>query len=252
MDKVTELAKSVLPDLIGTSELTECRRFQNDELVTISLDNIDTPFLVQKALLCNASEYFTKALSNGFKETKSCTLKLPDCHVDTFQLFLYWLCNYQLPDVREFSESLPAGSEEKNSYITTQQLQLVRLWSFAERFLLPKLQNETMRTLLIWTAKTTYIRAEAIALACKITSSDSFLTALAVKDFLRHYGYESDYGRQTYNEADINSLGATSGVMAKCLSMVSSSKCGMLKCSCSPSCYRIKPASFATFMVSDV
>ena len=207
--------------------------------------------MVQKALLCNASAYFTKPLNCGFKETSSRILRPPDCHLNTLHLFLYWLCNHELPGVRKLTEALPAGTEEKRSYATNQQLRLIRLWTFANRFLIRKLQNASMKVLLDWFANEAFVRAEAVALAGNLTSADSLLTNAVLGSFLLNYGTQSTHGQPKYNDDDMSLIGSTPGAMAKCFGRVSGLRCGKLRCTCHTSCYYIAESEFWKYMVPE-
>ena len=221
-----------------TSLTIGCSQFQSDQLITIILTNSTETFSVQKALLCNVSEYFAKALKGRFNEAKTRALTLPDCDIDTVQMFLYWLCNLEVPNSREMVYEHARGSETRREVVSQQQLQLIRLWCFGDRFLIPRLQNAAVRDL-VDLLDISYIRAAAMALVFNTTHETSPLRALAVHSFLVYYPTINAYGEQTYSEDALNMMGGTPGVLAKCFEFVATSKCGRLKCECSPCCYKI-------------
>lgn len=121
----------------GTNSLS--RPFSvDDHLITIALgDDNNSVYSVQKAVLCTASSYFTKAFDGSFSESKERTLKLPGCNSTTFELFLYRLCHQKLPEKMyddDFETCEPCGVQPA----------LVQLWYFADAYLMPKLQNESL------------------------------------------------------------------------------------------------------------
>ena len=111
-------------------------------MVTIQPHDLSDRYEVPKALLCSASDYFVKALSNS-KESDERLLRLPGCGPDTLELFLYWLYHKQLPDSMGTGESTTTVNA-----IHELQLQLARAWCFGNAYLLPKLQNQAMLRLI--------------------------------------------------------------------------------------------------------
>lgn len=59
-------------------------------------------FVVHKALLCNKSKYFTKALTGSFEESKTGIVKLDDVSPVLFRIFVTWIYDnvirYTAPD----------------------------------------------------------------------------------------------------------------------------------------------------------
>ena len=108
-------------------------------------DNVT--YSVRKALLCNASKYFVKALDGPFTERLDRTLKLPGCDHDTFKLFLYWLCNRELPPVANAPDD-DLSVETIYASFTQRTKVLIRLWCLADACLMPKLQNTSMSALM--------------------------------------------------------------------------------------------------------
>ena len=198
--------------------------FEHGDVVTIALESTTQTFSVQKALLCNASRYFTTALSGAFKESDAQTLKLPGCDEHTFRLFLYWLCNHKFPDPYKDAVTLTHGSEEKKAYITTQQLLLVKLWVFGDAYLLPRLQNDTMRRLL-QLLQDTYIRAEAVQLAFTAAPFASKIREVAIAELVHSYGKHDQYGGLRYDDDDISLLAATPGLMQSMLQTLTTLDC---------------------------
>ncbi|KJX98412.1 hypothetical protein TI39_contig412g00011 [Zymoseptoria brevis] len=127
------------------SELAE--RFVDDELISIELDDGGS-FKVQRATLCETSQYFTNALRGGFAESRSKELRIPGCTTDSFKLILYYLCYADLPDLisdldidegeEEEDENTPSAPKASslptiliNSWVTCDMLLMVHLQNFA-------------------------------------------------------------------------------------------------------------------------
>lgn len=111
-------------------------------MICISLEDGGS-FNVQKALLCEASNYFVEALNGRFVESVSKTLRLPGCDTQTFKLFLFWICKQTLPghaDSARWSRSYEV--------IGVYLVQMVRLWALGEMLMMPKMQNAAMQQLL--------------------------------------------------------------------------------------------------------
>jgi len=103
--------------------------------------------------LCATSENYVKALHGSFKEAENRMLRLPGCNQETFEHFLYWACNNNLPNFEaEVDAEIDAATndeEEVTAAVTARryQLRLAKLWTFGDAYVLPKLQNVAMRAL---------------------------------------------------------------------------------------------------------
>lgn len=179
--------------------LTASRRFEEDELIDIVLEDGKKTYRVQKALLCTASDYFTGPLNSSFKESTSRTLRLPGCDITTFQLFLDWLCHRQLPNFDEYTPDMEFTEKEQGA--------LVRLWSFAEEHLMPKLQNAAMKELLA-TLESFHLMPGAVRVAFDTTSSDSIMRRMVVEEAVCDY----ELGRKAHRE-EMDEFGAIPGFM---------------------------------------
>ncbi|THZ61392.1 hypothetical protein D6C86_04409 [Aureobasidium pullulans] len=71
-------------------------------MTTILVGSEQERFVVHKALLCNKSKYFTKALTGSFEESKTGIVKLDDVSPVLFRIFVTWLYDnvirYTAPD----------------------------------------------------------------------------------------------------------------------------------------------------------
>jgi hypothetical protein len=172
--------------------LTRLRPFSTDELVIIKLDGSTRSHRVSKAILCQASPYFVKALNGSFREGKERTLRLPGCDPDTFELSIAYLATAALPDYPGVADILSdlegEAAEQMGENIETIQKKLIRLWSFADRHLLPKLQNAAMRGLL-GVCQSHWILPGVVKVAYECSPSDGsalrrMILAQIIADFL--------------------------------------------------------------------
>jgi hypothetical protein len=61
------------------------------DVVTIYVGEEKTPFIVDKALLCEHSAYFARAFNGKFQEATSQSTNVPDVEVSTWKIFMQWL-----------------------------------------------------------------------------------------------------------------------------------------------------------------
>ncbi|SMY26662.1 unnamed protein product [Zymoseptoria tritici ST99CH_1A5] len=162
--------------------------FLGDELVTVTLDGSSSSHKVSKAMLCHASPYFVKALSGSFKQARERTLRLPGCDEDTFKLFIGYLANNRLPDyTAAYEASMSPGDETATDKLHTSfQDQLINLWSLADAYLMPSLQNKAMRQFLQLTAGGTILAGTA-SLAYEKTADGSVMRQAVVGECVNDY-----------------------------------------------------------------
>lgn len=143
-------------------------------------------------------------------------------------MFLYWLCNRELPDrVHQVEDVLDAQEDREAS--TKRQLLLIKLWIFADSHLIRKLQNVAMDHLYQLLRKN-YVDAEVFRLTFALTSEGSPLRAIVVEAAMHDYRATTPYGDPVYSDADLDMLGAIPGVMAAllkaaCVCNISDSLC---------------------------
>ena len=103
-------------------------------IVTINLrygdDECKTVF-VHKNYLCRYSKYFRAALNTpAFAETESQEVDLEETGPEAFDSYLHWVYHGSIPPVEP---------------INLHQLQdLLRLWIFADKYIVPNMQNNVM------------------------------------------------------------------------------------------------------------
>lgn len=153
--------------------------FTHDELITVNLEGCLETFIVSKALLCKASDYFIKALDENFVEGQSRTLKLPGCSVDTFRVFLYYAINQNLPRMRVTSRdqfaTLDAALWHRMKNL------MVRASVFADFILMPEFAAEATNCLLTM-IDDTYIHVATVELIYELSPEGSWLRDIAVKE----------------------------------------------------------------------
>ncbi|GAB1743341.1 hypothetical protein NU219Hw_g9182t1 [Hortaea werneckii] len=110
----------------------------DDKMVNIVPNDDNAVLRIQRTLLLHLSPWFRKALTNGFIEGRTLTLRFPGVPSDVIETFVYWIFH----GVVCWGDS----SSEAGMPKTHQELQalLARLWMFGEEHLLPELQHVAM------------------------------------------------------------------------------------------------------------
>ncbi|KAK4501713.1 hypothetical protein PRZ48_007522 [Zasmidium cellare] len=185
--------------------------FVKDGPVIVALEGCAETFSVSRALLLSASEYFRKALSNGFAETSEQTLRLPGCDEETFRFFLYYMTTNTLPDFgAEFQAFYKSEHtvEETAAMRVQFQVALVRIWCFGDIYLMPKLQNAAVDRLLDL-LKQVCIAPDAVRLAFSI-NVDGPLCKLFAQEAAFDYN-----GTTGFKKASMDRLGAIPGFICQ-------------------------------------
>jgi hypothetical protein len=117
------MALETLADLIS---------WTSGPIVTVNIlygDGEKKPVFVHKSYICEYSKYFRDSLAEA--ETQEIDLEGTD--PQTFNRFLSWT----------YHQSLPTSDPGQNQFNTN-----VKLWIFADRYIVPKLQNEMMNIII--------------------------------------------------------------------------------------------------------
>lgn len=176
--------------------LTEhLRATETDNLVTIKPESTTTIYRVSRVVLCEASDYFRKALEGDFEEGTTQELCLPDCDKTTVQLLLYFILNLELPvfDLSGFSISILDGF-----------CALVRLWVAADTFLMFRLQVYAMDRIYD-VLKTCDVPVDGVELVFHLTAEASVLRSSILQEVLKATDYDS------YTKEEIERLAAIPG-----------------------------------------
>lgn len=114
----------------------------SDRLIQIYVGKEDQPenekpFLIQQSILCNASDYFTKAIKNEHLGSgESGVLRFPTDDRETWKIFLYWFLQGSLPDELEAVADDEAVSK------------LIKCWIFGDKYFTVHFQDEVMLEML--------------------------------------------------------------------------------------------------------
>ncbi|KAL2066893.1 hypothetical protein VTL71DRAFT_1317 [Oculimacula yallundae] len=87
-------------------------------------------FNVHKDIICHYSSFFAKAFSSTLLEGKTHTMNLPDVDSDIFGILVEWF----------YTQRIDLDPTDRDSNV----LFLAKLWSLAQRFAMPSLQNKVM------------------------------------------------------------------------------------------------------------
>ncbi|KAI6807096.1 hypothetical protein KC332_g11700 [Hortaea werneckii] len=194
---------------VAFSDLMES--LADDEMVNIMLDHNDTVLRIQRTLLLNLSAWFKTALTSGFMEGQSLTLRFPGFPSEVVQTFVYWIFHGTIPWSKDSSEGGMLKTHEEL------QALLARLWMFGEEHLLPKLQDQA-----IWglTDLLTY-RFPAVELLLEVyegTAPDSPLRKLMANEAASGWrGRVRLFPTQSspvYSRTDLDRVGAIPGFTA--------------------------------------
>lgn len=95
--------------------------------------------------LCKVSGFFKGALHGGFREAQTSSLHLLEEDVRTFEIFIRWLYGYEIFNVPPLTIS---------SVGRTALFHYIKLYVFASKMLIPKLQNDIVRELHVYFEET--------------------------------------------------------------------------------------------------
>jgi hypothetical protein len=119
-------------------------------------------FVVHQELLCSKSQYFAKALTGSFEESKTGIVKLDDLHPVLFRIMVTWLYNGKIvyTVVNNSSNIDHDFAKVECAKVTTRGLKvhedsstwpkevLVRLFVLADRLDMKELRNNTIDALI--------------------------------------------------------------------------------------------------------
>lgn len=190
----------------------------------------------------------TGALQGGFREASTATLTLPGCDIDTFELFLHYLVNRDLPDSELVVGHAVAESDGQLAAIVAYQAKLVRLWIFADAIMMPRLQNCAAHDIV---RMCRFIHPDSIETIFTATREGSRLRLLAVRSFLYIREANTCFGTRYFSKQDSNRLMGVPGFMGECFEEVGRSVCRSFFCSCATHCSLIDPAQRGDYLVNE-
>lgn len=174
---VSRLTPNVLPHCASIYPLTDKsnRAFLHDETIIIFLDQGEETFTASKALLYSSSNFFKDVLH-------STEFRLHSCDKETFQLFMFYLVEKKLPE-----------PPTDNAAFYNDGVSLAKLWIFAGRVGMPKLQNEAMRHILTH-LRQWLIKPDLIEFAYQNCLEGSILRKVAVWEAVADHVHETPAG----------------------------------------------------------
>jgi hypothetical protein len=164
--------------------------------VTINIlsgDGEKKPVFVHKNYICEYSKYFRVAFHDGFAETDAQEIDLEETDPQTFNRFLHWTYHQSLP-----TSELGPNHFNKN----------VKLWIFADKYIVPKLQNYIM-TIIMESLYGALARSDPRNLGASVTQQSNALLEYVYKNTpessrLRHVLV--DYLAITYRGLNLDNL----------------------------------------------
>jgi len=102
----------------------------HDPIVFLKIGPEKVPFGIHRSLLCNCSTYFKSAFTGSFKEATEQVIELEKEDVDIMEIFVRWLYFGRLCSIED--DEMDGDLEE---------MDLCRLWVFADMRGIPELMN---------------------------------------------------------------------------------------------------------------
>lgn len=208
----------------------------NSEHVILAVGQGDEPksFSVPKGLLCGRSSWFKNALkADRFVEGRTKEIQLPEDGPDIVEAFIYFLYNRSLA----FDDTNPVDDDTCGAELKF----CSRFWAFADKYLLPKLQNVAILRACSFLRQSDHIAADTLA-QCFRTTGDGSLIRILVADYCVRQaevrGNEFDVGEK---------LGGCPGFMAA----LHDSEAAFHTMPASDFPRYLKPAKLAVFLYKD-
>lgn len=112
-------------------------------------DGDEEKFMVHREHVCSYSPVLKAAFNSSFVEGQTQSYRLDDIRPDSFRLFVQWLYTQGFCILDEISL---AGAEPTSEMALTttrlcqeRDLNIIQLWLLADKFLIPRLQNDAMK-----------------------------------------------------------------------------------------------------------
>lgn len=189
-------------------------------MVKITFDGSEQAFYLQKHLLYNSSDYLARKIDDQANEG---SITLPECDEDTFELFLFWLCNRRIPGALEELDC-KADPDLYATAATEAQITLVKLWRFAELVSMPHLQDDAMRGLLAC-LKRSRVKAKALKVTLELTAPQSAVQRAMMDELIADIGHMfTDHPfpseSNSFTEDEMDTMGAITGLFGRLLSQI--------------------------------
>lgn len=208
---VPELLKCVLPDFDLFAAWLNCSSIlRADDLITVKcVETVpdtkiirEDTFKIQRALLLNASPWFTPALDKASNEEQVRTLTFTETPIRVLHYFVCWLLNGKLL-IEEFTDDLEKSDRE---------LLAVRLWIFGDKHLLPVIKNIAIRTI-FWQVTGKNPEVQTIMEALHGSPTGSPLRKLMMRTLVANWMVVTEEGDSEpgYMTEDLGRYGAIAG-----------------------------------------
>ncbi|OCK86815.1 uncharacterized protein K441DRAFT_649705, partial [Cenococcum geophilum 1.58] len=133
-------------------------------IVTIEVGQEKKAHYIHEDLLAHCSGYFRAVFTGSFKEAEEKQLHLEDVTGETFDVFVDWLYQRNLPGQKESHYAEDKDGEEHGSFLD--QHEIIKIHIFADRYDIPDLQRDTIDTMFAYFKHTGKIpTAETIKMA---------------------------------------------------------------------------------------
>lgn len=151
-------------------------------IVTIKVGRVEKAYYIYEDLLTHCSGYFRAAFTGSFKEAQEKQLHLEDVTGKTFDFFVDWLYQRNLPGQKNSSYAKDKDGEEYKSFLN--QYEVTKIHIFADRYDIPDLQRDTIDTMFTYFRYTKKIpTAETIRMAFESLPDTSLLCKLLAHQY---------------------------------------------------------------------
>lgn len=156
-----------------------------------------------KSFVADIPWSWTPAFNSKFKEGRTKTYKLDDVRPSTFRLFVQYLyarkATLQSHNPDPEDDLNPSTSPNHSVVCSEQDMNLVELWVLAERFLVPRLQNQIVDHMEAVKQQCEIMNPECFAYIYENTTSDKPLRRLVV-DMLTWANVDDKYFNDNSND----------------------------------------------------
>lgn len=139
-------------------------------------------YYIYEDLLTHCSGYFRAAFTGSFKEAKEKQLHLEDVTGKTFDVFVDWLYQRNLPGQKKSSYAKDKDGEEHGSFLNSHEI--TKIYIFADRYDIPDLQRDTIDTMFAYYKHMKKIpTVETIKMAFESLPDTSLLRKLLIHQY---------------------------------------------------------------------
>lgn len=151
-------------------------------IVTIKVGQVKKAYYIYEDLLTHCSGYFRAAFTGSFKEAEEKQLRLEDVTGKTFDAFVDWLYQRNLPGQESSSYAKDKDGEKHGSFLN--QHEITKIHIFADRYDIPDLQRDSIDTMFAYYKHTKKIpTAETIKMAFESLPDKSLLCKLLIHQY---------------------------------------------------------------------